>query len=97
MCAITHGERGSVAVGDDEEIVAADAPATEIVDRLGLGDAFLAGLLHGLLDELPLAEALRAGAALAALKATVAGDLSLARREDLGAALAQVPPSGVVR
>ncbi|HEY4829417.1 MAG TPA: sugar kinase [Solirubrobacteraceae bacterium] len=97
VCAITHGERGAVAVGDDEAIIAVDAPATEIVDRLGLGDAFLAGLLHGLLEELPLMEALRAGAALAALKATVAGDLSLARREDLDAALARVEPSRVVR
>jgi 2-dehydro-3-deoxygluconokinase len=65
---------------------------TVTVDRLGLGDAFLAGLLFGLLQDWTLDRALAAGSALAALKATVTGDFSLARRADLCAVLAAGAP-----
>jgi 2-dehydro-3-deoxygluconokinase len=98
VCVITHGEQGSLAVGEsDDGVIATHAVGTKIVDRLGLGDAFVAGMLHGLLDERGLPEALRAGAALASMKATVAGDLSLARREDLDAVLERAPRSRVAR
>jgi 2-dehydro-3-deoxygluconokinase len=46
-----------------------------VVDRFGAGDAFVAGLLWGLIER-DLATALVSGAALAALNCTVAGDLS---------------------
>jgi sugar/nucleoside kinase (ribokinase family) len=38
-----------------------------LVDVTGAGDALAAGTLSGLLEDLPLAEALKRGAALAAL------------------------------
>ena len=45
----------------------------EIVDRLGAGDAFAAGLLHGLIDgDLP--KGLEFGVAMSALKQTIPGD-----------------------
>jgi len=53
-----------------------------VVDRLGIGDAFLAGVLFGLLEGGP-GEALERGAAMAALKASVAGDLARVRRAEL--------------
>jgi 2-dehydro-3-deoxygluconokinase len=46
----------------------------EIVDRLGAGDAFAAGLIHGLLDG-DVQKGLDYGAALGAMKHTVLGDL----------------------
>lgn len=45
----------------------------EIVDRLGAGDAFVAGLLHGLLNN-DLQQGLDYGAAMGALKHTIPGD-----------------------
>jgi 2-dehydro-3-deoxygluconokinase len=45
----------------------------EIVDRLGAGDAFVAGLLHGLLDA-DLDRGLAYGTAMYALKHTIPGD-----------------------
>jgi 2-dehydro-3-deoxygluconokinase len=46
----------------------------EIVDRLGAGDAFAAGLIHGLLAG-DVQKGLDYGTALGALKHTVLGDL----------------------
>jgi 2-dehydro-3-deoxygluconokinase len=45
----------------------------EVVDRLGAGDAFVAGLLHGLLDA-DLDRAVAYGTAMSALKHTIPGD-----------------------
>jgi 2-dehydro-3-deoxygluconokinase len=45
--------------------------------QIGAGDAFAAGLIYALLDARPLAEALRYGCAVAALKLTMPGDLAL--------------------
>jgi 2-dehydro-3-deoxygluconokinase len=88
LCVVTRSAAGAEAVDAAGERYATPALETRIVDRLGLGDAFLAGLLCGLLDEAGPAEALRRGAALAALKATVPGDLALVSRAELDAALA---------
>jgi 2-dehydro-3-deoxygluconokinase len=54
----------------------------EIVDRLGAGDAFAAGLLHGLLDG-DLQKGLDYGAALSALKHTIPGDLPWLTRDEI--------------
>lgn len=56
-----------------------------IVDRIGAGDAFAAGVLHGLLDDGDPAAAARAGLALTALKHSLPGDASLFTRADLAA------------
>jgi 2-dehydro-3-deoxygluconokinase len=52
---------------------------TQVVDRLGSGDAFAAGLLYGLYwaADAGLATGLRWGAAMAAHKRTIKGDLPL--------------------
>jgi 2-dehydro-3-deoxygluconokinase len=49
-----------------------------IVDRIGTGDAFAAGVLHGLLRDWKDARALEFGLGAAALKHSVAGDFNLA-------------------
>lgn len=55
-----------------------------LVDEVGAGDAFAAGLLSGLLDALPVPEAVRRACALGALAVTGVGDYeSLPYREDL--------------
>jgi 2-dehydro-3-deoxygluconokinase len=63
-----------------------ETPAVElhaIVDRIGTGDAFAAGLLHGLHEGLPPEEAARIGLAAGCLKHFVPGDFSRCTRADL--------------
>ena len=54
-----------------------------IVDRLGAGDSFAAGILHGLLEGMALEDVAQAGLALTALKHSLPGDASLFTRRDL--------------
>ncbi len=58
---------------------------TGIVDRIGGGDAFAAGILHGLHAGLTPQETVEAGLALAALKHSLPGDFSRFTRADLAA------------
>jgi 2-dehydro-3-deoxygluconokinase len=57
----------------------------EIVDRVGTGDVFSAGLLHGLLSGLPLGRTLDFALAYAALVHTTRGDTSQFRAEEIQA------------
>jgi 2-dehydro-3-deoxygluconokinase len=52
-------------------------PLLGIVDRIGAGDAFAAGVLHGLIEGLPLPSTADYGVAAACLKHTIPGDFNL--------------------
>ena len=67
-----------------------EAEVTEIVDRIGTGDAFVAGVLHGWLGGGDVAAMAESGLALAALKHSVPGDMCLVDP----AALARFSPTG---
>ncbi len=58
----------------------------EIVDRLGAGDAFVAGLIHGLMNGDPQ-QGLDYGAAMGALKHTVPGDFPWLTKAEVEAAV----------
>src|SRR5205814_7697682 len=58
----------------------------EIVDRLGAGDSFAAGLIHGLLDG-DLQKGLDYGVAASALKHSIPGDFAWVTREEVEALL----------
>jgi 2-dehydro-3-deoxygluconokinase len=58
----------------------------EIVDRLGAGDSFAAGLIHGLLDD-DLQKGLDFGVAASALKHSVPGDFAWITRSEIEALL----------
>jgi 2-dehydro-3-deoxygluconokinase len=62
-----------------------EVAVTGIVDRIGGGDAFASGVLHGLISTGDPAEAARAGLALAALKHSLPGDASLFGPADIDA------------
>jgi 2-dehydro-3-deoxygluconokinase len=66
-----------------EEVVVAG-----IVDRIGAGDAFAAGILHGMRTGLDLDATVKSGLALTCLKHSLAGDASLFRQRDIDAFLA---------
>jgi 2-dehydro-3-deoxygluconokinase len=54
----------------------------EIVDRLGAGDSFAAGLIHGLLDN-DVQKGLDYGVAASALKHSIPGDFAWVTREEV--------------
>jgi 2-dehydro-3-deoxygluconokinase len=58
----------------------------EIVDRLGAGDSFAAGLIHGLLDD-DLQKGLDYGVAASALKHSIPGDFAWVTRDEVEAVL----------
>jgi 2-dehydro-3-deoxygluconokinase len=58
----------------------------EIADRLGAGDSFTAGLIHGLLDN-DLQRGLDFGVAASALKHSIPGDFAWVTREEVEAML----------
>ena len=58
-------------------------PLTPIVDRIGGGDAFAAGLIHGLRRGLDDQRTLEFALAAAALKHSIPGDFNLAREADV--------------
>ncbi len=59
-----------------------------IVDRIGSGDAFAAGVLHGLITNRDMETTVRYGLALACLKHSLPGDASLFGQGDIDAFLA---------
>lgn len=68
------------------------APAMElnsIVDRIGAGDAFAAGVLHGLISQMGDENSLRFGLAAACLKHSIHGDFNLVGVDDVAACAAQ--------
>jgi len=50
----------------------------EVVDRLGAGDAFTAGLISGMIDGMELEYSVNLAAAFSALKQTIPGDICTA-------------------
>lgn len=55
----------------------------DLVDRVGGGDAFSAGLIYGLMRKDDTREALEYATAASCLKQTIPGDVNLARREEV--------------
>jgi 2-dehydro-3-deoxygluconokinase len=62
-----------------------ELPIIGIVDRIGTGDAFAAGVLHRLLAGAGVREAAESGLALAALKHGISGDMTLLGAAELDA------------
>ena len=84
---VTCGEDGAAAssAAGVVQVPACDSP--HVVDRVGRGDAFNAGVIMGFLRE-DIALGMRYGAAMAALKQTMPGDLLLSTRAEIEAAMA---------
>jgi 2-dehydro-3-deoxygluconokinase len=89
----TFGEQGAALLSGDEFATQPALPV-QIVDRIGSGDAFAAGVLDGWLssdvsikDTSALREGLRRGVALAAIALSQYGDRVLSSRAELNAML----------
>lgn len=84
---ITLGEQGALAY-DGSQDYQVDAFPVFIVDRIGAGDAFASGVIYRLLEDASLHNALRFGAAFAALALSIEGDTVWGNRADVEAVLA---------
>jgi adenosine kinase len=65
---VTHGGEGSTVFTPGGKISIPPAPARSVVDPTGCGDAYRAGLLHGLLNGLPWEKTGRIASVLGSLK-----------------------------
>ncbi len=83
---VTDGANGAAAC-DGKETVNVPAIPVTIVDRIGAGDAFAAGVLDVLIGGGSLHHAARSGVALAALALTIPGDIAAVSRPELDAVL----------
>lgn len=84
--AVTAGDAGAAAC-DGGAVIECPAISVTIVDRIGAGDAFTAGLIGCLLDGRDLEYGLRFGTALSALKLTIPGDIAIVTRHEVEAVL----------
>jgi len=72
LVVVKRGAAGALAVRG-EQLCEVGAPAARVVDAVGAGDSFDAGLVAGLLAGLPLADALRLASACGTLSTRAAG------------------------
>lgn len=79
---LTRGDQGSLAREGAQPVIEQPAIPTEIVDRIGAGDAFSAGLLCGILEG-SLVQGLRYGTAMSSHKLTTFGDVLCATRAEI--------------
>lgn len=82
LSALTLGRGGDLRITPEYELPA-------IVDRIGTGDAFAAGVLHGILAGMDEADGLHFGLAAACLKHSLPGDFSVLGVADVAAFLEQ--------
>ena len=61
LMVITRGEKGSIAIKNDEVIECESRSNLKIVDLTGAGDLFAAGFLHGYINDLSIKESLEKG------------------------------------
>jgi 2-dehydro-3-deoxygluconokinase len=80
---ITIGEQGAI-LWNGKEWLHEPARPTQIIDRLGAGDALAAGVIHGWLDG-DLAAGLRYGVTLSALALSQYGDMLITNKRELSA------------
>ena len=58
---VTRGEKGSIAIKNQEIVECKSKPDLKIVDLTGAGDLFAAGFLHGLINDVSTKECLEKG------------------------------------
>jgi len=58
---ITRGDKGSIAIKNEEVVECQSKPNLKIVDLTGAGDLFAAGFLHGIINNAPTKQCLEKG------------------------------------
>ena len=73
----------AVCLDDGQVLKAGDRANEYVLDRVGSGDAFAAGLIYGFLKVKPFAESIEIGVAAAALSLSSPGDGLSARLDEI--------------
>jgi sugar/nucleoside kinase (ribokinase family) len=81
-CVIKMGEKGAIAIRDGK-ISTAPAVKVNVVDTTGAGDSFNAGLLLGLIEDVPFQKCLQYGAVCGSLSVTYRGAEPFFDREQI--------------
>jgi len=79
--AITTGDQGAAGLENGNTVIAPGYPV-EMIDRIGAGDSFAAGVISGLLEG-DFVRGLQYGVAMSALQLTTEGDLFRLSRKDV--------------
>ena len=82
IIAITHGAEGSTILIKDEKFFA-PSYKVDVVDTTGAGDAFAAGLITGLLTNMPLEQISYFANAVSAVKITRKGAMNIPTRKEV--------------
>ncbi|MFA4029058.1 MAG: hypothetical protein GDYSWBUE_001656 [Candidatus Fervidibacterota bacterium] len=80
---LTFSEGGAMACPDGSTVYYQPPYKLTVVDRLGAGDAFVAGAIFGWLNKEPWEKCLANAVAMAALKCTIPGDFAIIERDEL--------------
>lgn len=72
--AVKQGSEGSVGYYNGETIDAKPVKANKVVDTVGAGDGFNAGVLYGILNDWPLGKTLHFGNTIGSMVVSVVGD-----------------------
>jgi fructokinase len=83
VCVVTLGARGACGASSDGQIADAAGRPAQIVDTVGAGDAFTAGLIHAWLGGQTLAQALELGNVMGALTAGRRGGTAPISRHEI--------------
>ena len=60
-----------------KELLKSNSYTFDILDRVGGGDAFTAGILHGILNEMPNERVVEFGTCASSLKHSIIGDINI--------------------
>lgn len=88
LASVTHQGLQGEMVSRTERYVSKDHELAGVVDRIGAGDAFAAGLLHGLLAQHEPQACLEFAVASAVIKHSIPGDFNLTNLQEVTEAMA---------
>ena len=92
---VTAGEAGATAVARSGASYFQPAPAVDVIDPVGAGDAFAAGFLHQWFDApANIPTALRSAVAAASIAMTMPGDLAIITPQELAEAIRGLDRAG---
>jgi 2-dehydro-3-deoxygluconokinase len=95
---IKRGEKGAYYSTPSEKGYVQGFKVEKVVDPIGAGDGFAAGVLSGLLDEIPIEDAVKRGCAIGAIVTTVDGDIEgLPDKETLESFMCQGKTEDIIR